>query len=61
MKGYAIKNMKETPDNDASATSRKYVDRKIGAKPDKKKFTRSQCRFGYEKFCNKKYEINTWR
>ena len=29
MKGYTIKNMKVTPGNDASATSRKYVDRKI--------------------------------
>ena len=28
MKGYAIKNMKVTPGNDASATSRKYVDLK---------------------------------
>ena len=26
----------------------------------KKKFTRSRCRFGYERFCNKKYESNTW-
>ena len=32
MKNYAIKNMKVTPGNDASATSRKYVDRKIGTK-----------------------------
>ena len=29
MKGYAIKNMKVTPGNDTSATSRKYVDRKL--------------------------------
>ena len=35
MKGYAIKNMKVTPGNDASATSRKYVDRKIVTKADK--------------------------
>ena len=35
MKGYAIKNMKVTPDNDASATLRKYVDRKIATKADK--------------------------
>ena len=35
MKGFAIKNMKVTPGNDASATSRKYVDRKIDAKADK--------------------------
>ena len=35
MKGFAIKNMKVTPGNDASATSRKYVDRKIDTKADK--------------------------
>ena len=35
MKGFAIKNMKVTPGNDASATSRKYVDRKLDAKADK--------------------------
>ena len=35
MKGFATKNMKVTPGNDASATSRKYVDRKIGTKADK--------------------------
>ena len=35
MKGFAIKNMKVIPSNDASATSRKYVDRKIAAKADK--------------------------
>ena len=35
MKGYAIKNMKVTPGNDASATSRKYVDRKLDTKSDK--------------------------
>ena len=35
MKGYAIKNMKVTPGGDASATSRKYVDRKLGSKADK--------------------------
>ena len=35
MKGYAIKNMKVTPANDASATSRKYVDGKFNTKADK--------------------------
>ena len=35
MKGYAIKNMKVTSSNDASATSRKYVDRKLDTKADK--------------------------
>ena len=35
MKGYATKNMKVTPGNNASATSRKYVDRKIATKADK--------------------------
>ena len=35
MKGYAIKNMKVTPSNDASATSRKYADRKLVTKADK--------------------------
>ena len=35
MKGYAIKNMKVTPRGDASATSRKYVDRKLDTKADK--------------------------
>ena len=35
MKGYAIKNMKVTPGNDASATSRKFVDRKVATKADK--------------------------
>ena len=35
MKGFAIKNMKVTPGNDSSATSRKYVDRKIDTKADK--------------------------
>ena len=39
MKGYAIKNMKVTPGNDASATSRKYVDRKIATKGDKTSLT----------------------
>ena len=39
MKGYAIKNMKVTPGNDASATSRKYVDRKIATKADKTSLT----------------------
>ena len=35
MKGYAIKNMKVTPGGDSSATSRKYVDRKLDTKADK--------------------------
>ena len=35
MKGYAIKNLKVTPGGDSSATSRKYVDRKIATKADK--------------------------
>ena len=35
MKSFAIKNMKVTPGGDGSATSRKYVDRKIGTKADK--------------------------
>ena len=32
MKGFAIKNMNVTPSNDAIATSRKYVDRKIATR-----------------------------
>ena len=32
MKGFTIKNLKVTPGGDASATSRKYVDRKLGTK-----------------------------
>ena len=35
MKGFAIKNLKVTPGGDASATSRKYVDRKLGTKADR--------------------------
>ena len=35
MKGFAIKNMKVTPRDDASATSRKYVDGKLNIKADK--------------------------
>ena len=35
MKGYGIKNMKVTPADDASATSRKYVDGKLNTKADK--------------------------
>ena len=35
MKGYAIKNMKVTPGGDSSATSRKYVDRKLDTKADR--------------------------
>ena len=34
MKGFAIKNMKVTPGGDSSATSRKYVDRKLDTKAD---------------------------
>ena len=34
MKGYAIKNLKVTPGGDGSATSRKYVDGKLGSKAD---------------------------
>ena len=34
MKGFAIKNLKVTPTNDANATSRKYVDRKVASKAD---------------------------
>ena len=35
MKGLAIKNMKVSPGNDASATSRKYVNDKLNTKADK--------------------------
>ena len=35
MKGYGIKNIKVTPRDDASATSRKYVDGKLNTKADK--------------------------
>ena len=35
MKGFAIKNLKITPGGDASATSRKYVDGKLGTKADR--------------------------
>ena len=35
MKGYGIKNMKVIPRDDASATSRKYVDGKLNTKADK--------------------------
>ena len=35
MKGFSIKNMKVTPRDDASATSRKYVDGKLNTKADK--------------------------
>ena len=35
MKGFAIKNLKVTPGGDRSATSRKYVDRKLGTKADR--------------------------
>ena len=38
MEGFAIKNMKVTPGNDASATSRKYVDGKLNTKADKNDF-----------------------
>ena len=36
MKGFAIKNMKVTPADDASATSRKYVDGKLNTKANKR-------------------------
>ena len=35
MKGFGIKNLKVTPGGDASATSRKYVDGKLGTKADR--------------------------
>ena len=35
MKGFAIKNLKVTPRDDASVTSKKYVDGKLNTKPDK--------------------------
>ena len=35
MKGFAIKNLKVTPGGDGSATSRKYVDRKLRTKADR--------------------------
>ena len=35
MKGFTIKNLKVTPGGDASATSRKYVDRKLDTKANK--------------------------
>ena len=35
MKGFAIKNLKVNPGGDGSATSRKYVDRKLGTKADR--------------------------
>ena len=35
MKGFAIKNSKVTPEGDGSATSRKYVDRKLSTKADR--------------------------
>ena len=35
MKGFAIKNLKVTPGDDSSATSRKYVDRKVATKADR--------------------------
>ena len=41
MKGYAIKNLKITAlGGDASATSKKYVDQKLGTKADKTSLTR---------------------
>ena len=68
MKGFAIKNMKVTPGNNASATSRKYVDRKIGTKADKtslnnyvkKDLPVVSADLDLKGFCNKKYESNTW-
>ena len=59
MKGHSIKNLKVTSlGGDASATSKKYVDQKLGTKFDKtsltryvqKKFSRSSRRCGYERF-----------
>ena len=59
MKGYSIKNLKVTSlGSDATVPSKKYVDQKLNTKADKtsltryvkKKFTRSWCRFGYERF-----------
>ena len=35
MKGFAIKNLEVTPGGNGSATSRKYVDRKLGTKADR--------------------------
>ena len=35
MKGFAIKSLKVTPGGDGSATSRKYVDRKLSTKADR--------------------------
>ena len=35
MKGFSIENMKVTPGGDSSATSRKYVDGKLGTKADR--------------------------
>ena len=35
MKGFEVKNMKLTPASDLSATSKKYVDRKLGTKDNK--------------------------
>ena len=35
MKDYAIKNLKVTPGGDACATSRKYVDGKLGTRADR--------------------------
>ena len=68
MKGYAIKNMKVTPGNDASATSRKYVDRTIGAKADKtslasyvkKDSPEVSADLDLKGFAIKKYESNSW-
>ena len=50
MKGFAIKNMKVTPSNDASATSRKYVDRKIATKADKTSLA-SYVKCHFKKIC----------
>ena len=67
MKGFAIKNMKLTPGNDASATSRKYVDRKIATKADKtslasyvkKDSPEVSADLDMKGFAIKKYESNT--
>ena len=34
MKGFAIKNLKLTPSNNASATSKRYVDQKVAGRAD---------------------------
>ena len=68
MKGFAIKNMKVTLGNDESATSRKYVDRKINTKADKtslasyvkKDSPEVGADLDMKGFAVKKYESNSW-